>query len=84
MNGTPLATEVIKLLKQSIKRIYIILILTIVLFILSIIDSLYQRAKIENILKDLDYIEKTTEVTQDGDSNNYIGNNGDITYGTSN
>ena len=78
------ATEVIKLLKQSIKRLYILLIIFIVMFIISLADSLYQRYKIVELLKDIEVVEETvTETydmsTEDG-NNNYVGgdNNGKI------
>lgn len=56
MEEMPIATAVIKILKQSIRRIYIVLIITIFLFALSLIDSIVQRQKIENILKDVETI----------------------------
>lgn len=45
-----LATNVIHLMKRSLIRVYILLIIFIVLFVISIVDSIYQRQKIESIL----------------------------------
>lgn len=45
-----LATNVIHLMKRSLIRVYILLIIFIVLFVISIVDSMYQRHKIEDIL----------------------------------
>lgn len=45
-----LATNVIHLMKRSLIRIYILLIIFVILFVVSIVDSIYQREKIENIL----------------------------------
>lgn len=50
------ATEVLRLLKKeynkAIKRLFILLIISICLFIASIIDSIYQRCRIIKIIKD--------------------------------
>lgn len=45
-----LATNVIHLMKRSLIRVYILLIIFVVLFVVSIVDSIHQREKIENIL----------------------------------
>lgn len=50
------ATEVLRLLKneynKAIKRLFILLIISICLFIASIVDSIYQRCRIIKIIKD--------------------------------
>lgn len=55
-NGSnTIATEVLKLLKKeynkAIKRLYILLILVMCLFVVSIIDSIYQRCRIIDIIE---------------------------------
>ena len=40
------ATEVLHLMKKSLKRMYALLIIFIVLFSLSIMDSIYQRCRL--------------------------------------
>lgn len=55
------ATPVLHLMKRSIKRTYILLIVFIVLFIVSIVDSIYQRCRIIDILEELETVEKTIE-----------------------
>lgn len=77
------ATPVLHLLKKSIKRLYVLLIIFIVLFVISIIDSIYQRCRIIDILEDYETVEEITETyemeTENG-NNNYVGgdNNGEI------
>lgn len=46
------ATEVLHLMKNSLKRIYLLLILFIALFTLSIIDSIYQRCRLIEIIRE--------------------------------
>lgn len=71
------ATPVLHLMKKSIKRMYILLILFIVLFIVSIADSIYQRCRIISILREFEVVEETITETYDMDSengsNNYVG-----------
>ena len=55
------ATPVLHLMKKSIKRTYMLLIVFIVLFIVSIVDSIYQRCRIIDILEELETVEKTIE-----------------------
>lgn len=45
------ATEVLHLMKRSLIRIYILLIIFIVLFTLSMIDSIYQRCKVIDAMR---------------------------------
>ena len=80
------ATEVLKLMKKeynnAIKRLYILLIISIVLFIVSVVDSIYQRCRIIDILEQIEVVEEATEtyeMNSDG-NNNFIGgdNNGEI------
>ena len=55
------ATPVLHLMKKSIKRTYMLLIVFIALFIVSIVDSIYQRCRIIDILEELETVEKTIE-----------------------
>ena len=77
------ATSVLHLMKKSIKRLYVLLILFIFLFVISIVDSIYQRCRIINILREFEIVEEvvteTYEMNADG-NNNYVGgdNNGEI------
>jgi hypothetical protein len=77
------AMPVLHLMKKSIRRMYGLLILFIVLFVVSIADSIYQRCRIISILKEFEVVEEvvteTYEMNADG-HNNYIGgdNNGEI------
>ena len=77
------AMPVLHLMKKSIRRMYGLLILFIILFVVSIVDSIYQRCRIINILKEFEVVEEvvteTYETNADG-HNNYIGgdNNGEI------
>ena len=54
-----IATSVLHLMKKSIKRMFILLIIFIVLFVLSIIDSIYQRCRIIDILEEIEVVDKT-------------------------
>lgn len=75
------ATPVLHLMKKSIKRMFILLIIFVVLLVFSVIDSIYQRCRIIDILKDIEIVEETEtyEMTADG-NNNFVGgdNNGEI------
>ena len=78
-----LAVAVIRLVKKSLIRVYVLLIIFIALFIFSIIDSIYQRCRIIDLLKDIETVEETVETyemdTENG-NNNFVGgdNNGNI------
>ena len=52
------ATEVLKLLKseynKSIKRLYTLLIIVMFLFVVSIVDSIYQRCRIIKVIEEYD------------------------------
>ena len=77
------ATPVLHLMKKSIKRMFILLIIFITLFVISIADSIYQRCRIINILESVEVVEETVteqyEMNADG-NNNFVGgdNNGEI------
>ena len=76
------AMPVLHLMKKSIRRMYGLLILFIVLFVVSIADSIYQRCRIISILKEFEVVEEvaeTYEMNSDG-INNFVGgdNNGEI------
>ena len=78
-----LAVAVIRLVKKSLIRVYVLLIIFIALFIFSIIDSIYQRYRIVDLLEDIETVEETVETyemdTENG-NNNFVGgdNNGNI------
>ena len=78
-----LAVDVIKMVKKSLVRVYVLLILFIILFVFSIIDSIYQRCRVIDLLEEFEVVEETIETydmkTETG-SNNFIGgdNNGNI------
>ena len=68
-----LATEVLKLLKeenekseikntQAIKRIYTILIIVLGLFVVSIVDSIYQRCRIIKVIEHHECVEQVNHV----------------------
>lgn len=77
------ATEVLHLMKQSIKRMYILIIILIGLLVISIGDSIYQRCRIIDLLEEFEKVEEviteTYEMNADG-NNNIVGgdNNGEI------
>ena len=77
------ATPVLHLMKKSIRRMFILLIIFITLFVISVIDSIYQRCRIIDLLEEFEVVEETIETydmeTETG-SNNFIGgdNNGNI------
>lgn len=82
------ATPVLHLMKKSIKRMFILLIIFITLFVISIADSIYQRCRIINILKSIEVVEEVSEtydVVQDGEDNNnnfITGDNNKVNNGT--
>lgn len=76
------ATPVLHLMKKSIRRMFILLIIFIILFVISVIDSIYQRCRIIDLLKSFEVVEEVTETYEmnaDG-NNNFVGgdNNGEI------
>ena len=77
------ATPVLHLMKNSIRIMFIILIIFITLFVISVIDSIYQRCRIIGILESIEVVEETVteqyEMNADG-NNNFVGgdNNGEI------
>lgn len=76
MNDDTLATELLRTLKGSIKRLYIIIIVLISLLFVSNIAWLYAW--------NLPGEETVSELSQEADDNavnNYIGNDGDINGG---
>lgn len=86
-----LASGVLHLMKKSLKRIYLLLIIFIILFVLSIADSIYQRCRIIDILESVEVVEETVtesfDVTQDGENNNnnfITGNNNEVKNGSKN
>lgn len=78
MEDKPIATIVIDLLKKSVQRLYIGLIIMLILFIISVIDSLYQRHMITDMIRQYQIVEEVIEsynVDQSSDndgSNNFI------------
>ena len=49
-NGV-VATPVLHIMKKSVKRMYLLLVVFIILFVISIVDSIYQRCRIIDILE---------------------------------
>ena len=80
-NNETIATLVLQLMKKSVKRTYALLIIFIILFVISIFDSIYQRCRIIDILESIEVVEETEtyEMNADG-NNNFIGgdNNGEV------
>lgn len=68
-NNTTVATEVLRLLKKeynkTIKRLYILLLISIALFVASIVDSIYQRCRIIDILEQYETVETMMDRTLD-------------------
>lgn len=68
-NNTTVATEVLRLLKKeynkTIKRLYILLLISIALFVASIVDSIYQRCRIIDILEQYEVVENMMDRTLD-------------------
>ena len=60
-----LATEVLKLLKaeyrHAIKRIYIMLFVVLALFVISVVDSIYQRCRIIDLAEQYQIVEHTID-----------------------
>lgn len=56
----PIATTIIQMQKQSIKRIYILLIIQTLFLFASVVDSCYQRERIEDIIKSIEVVEETS------------------------
>ena len=87
-----IATSVLHVMKKSIKRMFILLIVFIVLLTFSVIDSIYQRCRIIDLLEDFEIVEETItetiDVNQDGgdnSNNNFVnGNNNEVNNGTKN
>jgi hypothetical protein len=82
MENEFIATNVLHLMKRSIKRMFILLIVFVVLLVVSVVDSIYQRCRIIDILEDIEVVEEVTETFEmnaDG-NNNYVGgdNSGEI------
>lgn len=77
------ATPVLHLMKKSIRRMFILLIIFITLFVISVIDSIYQRCRVIGILERIEVVEETVteqyEMNADR-NNNFVGgdNNGKI------
>lgn len=84
MENEFIATNVLHLMKKSVKRMFILLIIFVFLLVVSVVDSIYQRCRIINILKEFEKVEEIITETYDMDSetgnNNYVGgdNNGEI------
>lgn len=76
------ATEVLHLMKRSLKRMYGLLIIFIILFVISMVDSIYQRCRLIKIIQSYEIVEETEvyEMETENGSNTYIGgdNNGEI------
>ena len=64
MNEEFIATNVLHLMKKSLKRMYILLIIFIGLLIISVIDSIYQRCRIIDIFEEYEKncIEEVVEI----------------------
>jgi hypothetical protein len=64
-NSGIIATEVLILMKKSVKRMYLLLIIFITLFVLSMIDSIYQRCRIIDVLEQYEsMVDKSLEVIE--------------------
>lgn len=48
----PIAMEVLTLMKVSLRKTYFLLLISIILFVISVVDSIYQRCKIIDILNE--------------------------------
>ena len=75
MEDKPIATIVIDLLKKSVQRLYIGLIIMLILFIISVIDSLYQRHMITDMIRQYQIIEEVIESYNVDQSSNNDGSN---------
>ena len=82
------ATPVLHLMKKSIRRMFVLLIIFVVLLVFSVVDSIYQRCRIIRLLESFEVVEEVTEtydVTQDGEDNNnnfITGDNNEVNNGT--
>ena len=76
MNDDTLATELLRTLKGSIKRLYVIIIVLISLLCVSNIAWLYAWN-----LPEEETISELSQEADDNAVNNYIGNDGDINGG---
>ena len=52
-----IATSVLHLMKKSIKRMFVLLIIFIILLVFSVVDSIYQRCRIIDILEQIETVE---------------------------
>ena len=57
-NSETIATSVLHLMKKSIRRMFVLLIIFVILLVFSVIDSIYQRCRIIDILEQIETIEK--------------------------
>lgn len=68
-NNASVATEVLRLLKKeyhkAIKRLYILLLISIALFVASVVDSIYQRCRIIDKLEQYETVENMMKKTID-------------------
>lgn len=73
------ALDILKDYKEDSKRLFVILIIILCMWFATLGYLVY-------ILNDVGTIEETTTVSQDNENghNNYIGNDGEITYGEAN
>ena len=90
-NKEYLATNVLHLMKRSLKRMYGLLIIFIILFVISVVDSVYQRCRIIDLLEQYEVVEETVtetyDVIQDGEDNNnnfITGDNNEVNNGAKN
>ena len=82
-----LATAVLHLMKRSLRRMYGLLIIFIILFVISMVDSIYQRCRIIDLIQQYEIVEETEtyDVVQDGEDNNnnfITGDNNEVNNGT--
>ena len=67
-NSKTIATEVLQLLKReynkAIKRLYILLIGALILLVISVVDSIYQRCRIIDVLEEYEKncVEEVVEI----------------------
>jgi hypothetical protein len=57
-NSETIATSVLHLMKKSIRRMFILLIIFVVLLVFSVVDSIYQRCRIIDILEQFETVNK--------------------------
>lgn len=85
-----IATAVLHLMKRSLRRMYGLLIIFIILFVISMADSIYQRCRIIDLIQQYEIVEETIvaedyDVVQDGEDNNnnfITGDNNEVNNGT--